>query len=64
MKICSRIGVLRTISTYTAASGLITGIRFARAPPSVMPIANAPTIAIAETFSVLRNACRALRGSR
>src|SRR4029079_13144880 len=56
MKIWTRIGVLRITSTYTAASWLTTGIRCARAAPSVRPMIDAPAIAMAETVSVRRRA--------
>src|SRR5690349_11869241 len=52
MKIRTRIGVLRMISTYAAVSWLTTGTWWARAAPSTRPMKKAPTMATADTFSV------------
>ena len=48
----------RITSTYTAVNWLTTGMRWARAAPSVIPIAYEPTIAIAETLIVLTRPCQ------
>src|SRR4029079_8054614 len=53
MKICTRIGVFRMISTYPTVSWLTTGMRRARAAPSTRPITNEPAIATRETLIVL-----------
>ena len=53
MKICTRIGVFRMISTYTTVSWLTTGMRRARAAPSTRPMTNEPAIATRETLIVL-----------
>src|SRR4051794_23480486 len=55
MKISTRIGVLRMISTYAAVSWLTTGTRWARAAPRTTPMTNAPAMATADTFSVFWN---------
>src|SRR6188472_4583451 len=61
MKICTRIGVFRMISTYATVSWLTTGMRRARAAPRTSPITNDPAIATRETLIVFTRPSRSSR---